>query len=64
MGIIRKIIITDSRGYIFVSKNTTIEGGDNATLIEKSLQLIACKDNPDLYEVERRRAILYVRFIR
>jgi hypothetical protein len=63
LGLIKKIIITDARGYIFVSRNSIInEGDDSITLIEKSLHMIACADNLDLYIAERKKNILYVKY--
>lgn len=60
---IKKIIITDARGYIFVSRNSIInEGDDSVTLIEKSLHIIACADRLDLYTAERKKNILYVSY--
>lgn len=63
--IISKIIITDSRGYVFTMDNNVLdEDEEELVLIQKSLSEIANGDDPNLYEIERRKGILYVRFIR
>lgn len=65
MGIISKIIIVDKRGYIFTIDNEVLDDSeDDFAIIQKSLHEIANGDAPNLYELERKSGIIYVKFIR
>lgn len=62
--IISKIIITDKRGYVFTVNNKVLdEDEEDFVLIQKSLSEIANGDNPNLYTLERKKGLIYVKFV-